>query len=138
MTDFMVIPLGGHDIVLGVQWLSTLGHITWDFQKLEMVFKWGSSKVLLRGISPGSVREIKAKRVKEKRDSDIQLHMIYAYGYSVETHLQLNVIQSQEGERLGVEQINNLTEHFKDIFEEPKALPPFRKDHNHEIMLKEG
>ena len=87
MTDFMVIPLGGHDIVLGVQWLSTLGPITWDFWKLEMVFKWGSSKVLLREISLGSVREIMSKRVKEKRDSDIQLHMIYAYEDSEETHL---------------------------------------------------
>ena len=48
------------------------------------------------------------------------------------------MIQSQEGERLEVKEITNLTEHFKDIFEEPKALPPFRKDHNHKIMLKEG
>ena len=138
MTDFMVIPLGGHDIVLGVQWLSTLGPLTWDFQKLEMVFKWGSSKVLLRGISPGSVREIKAKRVKENRDSDIQLHMIYAYEESDWTPMKLSVLQSQGSERLGVEEINELTEQFKDIFEEPKALPPFKENHNHKIILKEG
>lgn len=138
MTDFMVIPLGGHDIVLGVQWLSTLGPITWDFQKLEMVFKWGSSKVLLRGISPKSVQEIKAKRVKENRESDIQLHMIYAYEESDETPMKLSVLQSQESERLGVEEINELTDQFKDIFEEPKALPPFRENHNQKIILKEG
>lgn len=71
MIDFMVIFLGGYDIVLGVQWLFIFGYIIWDFQKLEMVFKWGLSKVLLRGILFGFVREIKVKRVKEKRDSDI-------------------------------------------------------------------
>lgn len=54
--DFMVIPLGGHDVVLGVQWLSRLGPITWDFQKLEMEFKWCSKKVSLPGVSPNSVR----------------------------------------------------------------------------------
>lgn len=37
--DFMVIPLGCHDIVLRVQWLSTLGPITWDFKELEMSFR---------------------------------------------------------------------------------------------------
>lgn len=40
----MVIPLGCHDVVLGVQWLAQLGSITWDFDKLEMSFKWGSKK----------------------------------------------------------------------------------------------
>lgn len=31
VADFMVIPLVGHDVVLGVQWLARLGPITWDF-----------------------------------------------------------------------------------------------------------
>lgn len=39
-SDFMVIPLGCHDIVLGVQWLAQLGPIPWDFDKLKMSFKW--------------------------------------------------------------------------------------------------
>ena len=43
----MVIPLGGHDAVLGVQWLAKLGPITWDFDKLEMRFRWAQQKVLL-------------------------------------------------------------------------------------------
>nr|DAD20694.1 TPA_asm: hypothetical protein HUJ06_022157 [Nelumbo nucifera] len=30
--DCMVLPLGFCDVVLGIQWLSTLGHIVWDFQ----------------------------------------------------------------------------------------------------------
>ncbi|WZZ32755.1 hypothetical protein YC2023_016156 [Brassica napus] len=47
LSDFMVIPLGGHDAVLGVQWLAKLGPITWDFDKLEMRFRWAQQKVLL-------------------------------------------------------------------------------------------
>lgn len=34
--DFYVIPLGGCDTVLGVQWLRTLGPVLWDFDKLYM------------------------------------------------------------------------------------------------------
>lgn len=41
-TDVMLIPLQGCDVVLGVQWLATLGPITWEFKTLEMSFKWGS------------------------------------------------------------------------------------------------
>lgn len=77
--DFMVIPMGGYDVILGVQWLSTLGPITWDFKELEMSFKWLNRRVMLHGIKPGSVREVKAKRVEEHIEEDIKIHMIFAY-----------------------------------------------------------
>lgn len=75
----MVIPLGVHDVVLGVQWPSRLGSITWDFQKLEMEFKWGAKSFSLHRISSNSVREIKGKRVEIVKDEEIQLHIIYVY-----------------------------------------------------------
>lgn len=34
-----LLTLGGCDMVLGVDWLSTLGPILWDFIKLTMKFK---------------------------------------------------------------------------------------------------
>ena len=135
--DFMVIPLGGHDVVLGVQWLSGLGPITWDFQKLEMEFKWGTKRVALRGISPNSVREIKAKRVEAMRDEDIQLHMIYAWEEDEEEHMSLNLAHTHDKSASEVDAIHRLTDQFQDIFEEPKVLPPFRRNHDHKIVLKE-
>lgn len=42
--DFMIIPLGGCDMVLGIQWLGTLGPITWDFKKLEIKIMMGKRK----------------------------------------------------------------------------------------------
>lgn len=31
VTDLYVLLLGGYDLVLGMQWLATLGQILWDF-----------------------------------------------------------------------------------------------------------
>nr|GFB87581.1 retroviral aspartyl protease [Tanacetum cinerariifolium] len=37
-TDVMLLPVGGCELVLGIQWLSTLGNIQWNFQELKMEF----------------------------------------------------------------------------------------------------
>lgn len=37
--DARVLAIGGCDMVLGVQWLSTLGPILWDFTNLQMQFQ---------------------------------------------------------------------------------------------------
>lgn len=38
-TDFYALPLEGCDIVLGVQWLRTIGPVLWEFDKLYMKFR---------------------------------------------------------------------------------------------------
>ncbi|GKF49748.1 reverse transcriptase [Tanacetum coccineum] len=47
-TDVMLLPLGGCEMVLGIQWLATLGDIRFNFQELRMDFKYNGKKVLLR------------------------------------------------------------------------------------------
>uniref|UniRef100_A0A2N9EEA7 Integrase catalytic domain-containing protein n=1 Tax=Fagus sylvatica TaxID=28930 RepID=A0A2N9EEA7_FAGSY len=42
--------LGGYGIVLGTQWLSTLGMINWDFKNLMMGFMHEGNKVWLQGL----------------------------------------------------------------------------------------
>lgn len=34
VAEVRLLPLGGCDMVLGIQWLSTLGPVTWDFKNL--------------------------------------------------------------------------------------------------------
>ena len=38
MSGVMLLPRGGCDMVLGIQWLSTLGQIMCDFKELKMQF----------------------------------------------------------------------------------------------------
>ena len=40
MVELHVIPFGGCEVVLGTQWMSTLGGIKWDFKLLTMQFTY--------------------------------------------------------------------------------------------------
>lgn len=48
--DVLLISLGGCDMVLGVQWLTTLGPICWDFKALMMEFMLNGNQFVLKGI----------------------------------------------------------------------------------------
>jgi len=135
--DFMVIPLGNCDVVLGVQWLVTLGDITWNLQKLEMSFVAGHKKVLLHGIKPGSVREVKALKFNKKQESQVQISMIYANTCEEPNNKQICAIENNNNTAV-FPAIKQLQEESADIFEEPTELPPFRDNHNHKIPIKEG
>lgn len=47
--DLFTIPFGGLDVVLGVQWLGTLGPVLWDFKRLQMSFWHGDHQVVWNG-----------------------------------------------------------------------------------------
>ncbi|RWW69953.1 hypothetical protein BHE74_00022407 [Ensete ventricosum] len=49
VADFFLLPLDGLDIVLGIDWLSTIGDIFWNFSKLTMKFFRKGKQVVLQG-----------------------------------------------------------------------------------------
>ncbi|XP_068663013.1 uncharacterized protein [Aristolochia californica] len=49
VADFLVIPLAGFDLVLGIKWLQQLGPILWDFQSLTMSFTQDHHQLTLHG-----------------------------------------------------------------------------------------
>ena len=56
-SPMLSIPMGGADVVLGVQWLQSLGTIAFNFQELFMKFSAEGKEVELRGIAgkPGKI-----------------------------------------------------------------------------------
>jgi len=62
---FYVVDLSGTDVVLGVQWMITLGNITTNYQTLEMGFRdQDGKKIVLRGMSTRAPRTVSAKRLE--------------------------------------------------------------------------
>ena len=57
--DLMLLPLGCCDMVLGIEWLVTLGDITWNFDKLTMEFSVNGKRQVLRGASCSGLKTIK-------------------------------------------------------------------------------
>ena len=63
--DFYVMDLPDTNIILGVQWLSTLGPITTNYKTTEMSFTEGSGrKVVLRGMSGNTTNVVIAKHME--------------------------------------------------------------------------
>lgn len=56
--DVLLIPLGGCDLVLGIQWLATLETVKWKFKNLKMEFHLGGRNYILRGLKPEKVHMI--------------------------------------------------------------------------------
>lgn len=52
-------------MVLGVQWLSTLGPILWDFSNLCMEFTWNGLKHVLRGVTKSDCKLIKGSSLNK-------------------------------------------------------------------------
>lgn len=62
-TDVMLLPLGSCEMVLGVQWLSTLGDIRkWNFKELRMEFMHNNRRVILRGTAKAPVHWVDGRK----------------------------------------------------------------------------
>ena len=55
--SMLSIPMGGANVVLGVQWLQSLGTIDFNFQEIFMKFSAEGKEIELRGIigKPGKI-----------------------------------------------------------------------------------
>ena len=67
--DFFVLPMDVCEVVIGTQWLRTLGPIWWDFERLWMRFMWKGRDVELMGIKPPLHRMVEV-RVMERESKE--------------------------------------------------------------------
>ena len=116
--DFIILEPGGVDIILGVQWLRTLGKCEVDWERQELSFWVGDQRFTLRG------------------DPSIQLRDRTMDAVSVVFHSQ------QLEESKGVSQqvpseLKRVLEQFASVFSEPTQLPP-KRGYEHSIQLLPG
>jgi hypothetical protein len=120
------IDMGGCDIVLGAEWLHTLGPILMDFKELTMQFQQEGQQYKFQGITTGSPEIISSHRMEKllkKGHSGIisQLHSIQA----IETPFVHPDLQS-------------IISKHQVVFSTPHGLPPSHGVHDHSIPLVPG
>uniref|UniRef100_A0A2N9HKA3 RNA-directed DNA polymerase n=1 Tax=Fagus sylvatica TaxID=28930 RepID=A0A2N9HKA3_FAGSY len=120
--NFNLLSLGGCGIVLGTQWLSTLGMISWDFSKLLMGFMYQGKQIWLKGLKTPKPELQGSKQFSKGSPTQGLLLQI----------MQCNLCQGTE---LPEGDVQEVLEEFQTVFEEPQGLPPNR-GHEHQIMLK--
>ncbi|KAH0652629.1 hypothetical protein KY289_030307 [Solanum tuberosum] len=131
--DFLLLPLGCCGVVLGVQWLLTLGDIKMNFTNLTMKLWYKGRKHLLRGAG-NQVLTIGAGKLAKHSSNQSQLCMIQVMpmgSEEVKAHDIVNVKDMKGDPSL----LALLTE-FNKLFEEPASLPPSRGVFYHRIVLK--
>lgn len=124
--EVRLLSLGGCDMVLGIQWLSTLGPILWDFRNLSMQFHLQGKPVDLKGETQLKVEQVNSKQFGKTVQRTKQGFLAYMCSMDVEeVHNQVH------------SDIKVILQEFCDVFEEPKTLPP-QRNADHKIPLKGG
>ena len=128
----MLLPLRGCELVFGVQWLSTLGTILWNFQELRMQFEHEGKKVVLRGTHQSELAWMSGKQMSKmvSQIGDYQLPVVCYMGSASLNLMQCPDVVDDDSKA----QLEPLLEEFADVFEMPKELPPHRK-FDHKIPL---
>lgn len=126
-SDMFALPLGGCDVVLGAQWLRTLGPILWDFAELWMQFSAEGHQHTLKGLQPGSLSIISSHRMEKllKKNS----HGVIAQLHSIQ--MQPSAVSSTPAD------LQHILDKYSGIFAEPVGLPPSRPE-DHRIQLLPG
>ena len=125
-TSMMLLPLSGCEMVLGIQWLSTLGNINCNFKELRMSFRYNKKIMTLRGTQKACLQWMKGSHVP------LQCNSMAVCVYPSK------LLQAEASKTtISLPQLAHLLKEFEDVFAVPISLPPTRS-HDHKIPLKDG
>jgi hypothetical protein len=120
----IAIPMGGVDVVLGIQWLQSLGTVAFNFQELFMKFSLEGKEIEIRGITGKPSKVIISNGMKKLLKKGHQGVIAQLCSLDVQTS---KPSIPQDLQRI----IDKHSKVFEDI---PKGLPP-TQNHDHEIHL---
>ncbi|XP_074304368.1 uncharacterized protein LOC141639077 [Silene latifolia] len=134
-TDVLIIPLGGYDMVLGVQWPSTLGTVSWNFKQLKMEFTYNKRKHVLKGLDPQKVKTITGSPASKLLNNATHLCLLQLSNSGDKESQILCCSNKVENESEQPLELKNLLQQYQDIFTAPTTLPPSRGLYDHRIPL---
>ncbi|XP_056698524.1 uncharacterized protein [Spinacia oleracea] len=127
--DVLLIPLGSCDMVLGIQWLSLLGPISWDFLHLQMEFCFQNKQVMLKGILSKRLKVVEGEPSSKLFATTAHLCLIQVQNQA-DLHSETHTPSVEVPAELKELQLN-----YQMVFEEPTELPPLRGVFDHAIPL---
>ncbi|KAF7124493.1 hypothetical protein RHSIM_Rhsim12G0205800 [Rhododendron simsii] len=122
--DMRVLQLKGCDMVLGIQWLATLGPVKWDFKNLCMDFTLNGRRHVLRGGKKEVSQVVGPEKMQKLLLKQPQGLLAQVFALQVEEQSEPTSLEVQQ-----------LLAKYDGVFQEPKELPPSRA-HDHHIPLK--
>ena len=133
--NFLPLPLGSVDVILGVTWLETLGKVIFDYKLSEMEFSLGEWVVILQGDrslvrSQVSLKSMMKTFEKEDQGVLIELSTVEQWGAGEAREHIANYLSKLQPE------IQKVLQSFS-VFEPSNQLPP-PHDHDHAIELEPG
>lgn len=134
--DFLPLPLGSADVILGVTWLEMLGKVIFYYKLSEMEFSLGEWVVILQGDrslvrSQVSLKSIMKTFEKEDQGVSIELSAVVQWGVGEAREHIADYLSKLQPE------IQKVIQSFRVVFEPSNQLPPPR-DHDHAIELEPG
>jgi hypothetical protein len=126
-SPMIAIPMGFVDVVLGIQWLQSIGIVAFNFQELFMKFSLEGKEIELRGII-GKL---------DKLISSNGMTKLLKKGHQG-VIAQLCPLYVQTSKPSIPQDIQGIIDRHSKVFEDiPKGLPP-TQNHNHDIHLIHG
>lgn len=140
-TTVRTLPMGGYDLVLGVDWLGSLGKVTFDYKRLTLEFQYKGQMIILQGNSQSLKPRIQQMTAKAfikscQRQGNGFLYLINEVCQptgALNSLQELNTTEALDKPK----QLQALLHEYEDIFQPPTGLPPHRPI-EHNIDLKEG
>lgn len=129
-----IIPLGGYDMILGVNWMKTVSPITFDFGTGTINIKWIGKRLTLQQDDrcPNIVMEPSAGKVTKSSPDELYF-LVQITALEATAELGENA-ELQNSTSPGIQK---LIEQYSDIFKVPVELPP-KRSQDHFIPIKPG
>jgi hypothetical protein len=84
-SPMIFIPMGGFHVVLGVQWLQSLGTVDFNFQELFMKFSLEGKEFELRGIARKPSKVVSSNGMKKLLKKGHQGVIVQLFSLDVQT-----------------------------------------------------
>ena len=120
--DYYILPVAACQLVLGVQWLETLGPIEMDYKQLTMNFKMEGTSHTFQGLGRTGIEALSNKESNGLQGTGLFFQIIPSSSSSSEPKSYPS-------------KIGQLLAKFSHVFESPTTLPP-RRSHDHKIPLQ--